>query len=75
MPDRVDANCPNTVNDEQHVIDIDLDGRQRENLAEFHRLYGQDGDRDGARGGMFHIIGRRSGRRLIRERKPPVHFT
>jgi hypothetical protein len=24
---------------------------------------------------MFHIIGRRSGRRLIRERKPPVHFT
>jgi hypothetical protein len=43
------------VNDEQHAIDIDLDGRQRENLAKFHRLYRQDSDRDGARGGMFHI--------------------
>jgi hypothetical protein len=60
---QVDANCPNAVNDEQHVIDFDLDGRQHENLAEFHRLYRQHGDRDGARGRVFCVIGRRFGHR------------
>ena len=37
-PHRLHTNCPNTVDDQQHAVDVDLDGCQSENLAEFYGL-------------------------------------
>src|SRR5712671_358741 len=62
------------MEDEQHAVNVDLDGRERENLAEFYRLDRHDGDRDGARGWVFCIIGRRSGHRPILERRATRQF-
>src|SRR5712671_5408589 len=62
------------MEDEQHAVNVDLDGRERKNLAEFYRLDRHDGDRDGARGWVFCIIGRRSGHRPIPERRETRQF-
>lgn len=36
-PDWVD-NCANPMNDDQHAVDIDLDGSERKDPAEFYWL-------------------------------------
>jgi len=41
------------MEDEQHAINVDFDGRERENLAEFYWLDRHDGDRDGTRRWVF----------------------